>query len=113
MGNVAANVYVNAFVLLLLWCNVVVANFNLLCISLLPCLCHLVACIELNAEILCGFGEYYSLGERTAAHHRLGCCLPLVEESAVVVLVYHLAAGYVNDAEMLFAVVERIDERYL
>ena len=111
MGNVATDVNVYALMLWLLCGDVVVIYAYLLCIPLLPLFCLFVAGIELNAEVLCRLGEYNAFGERTACDCCFGCCLPLVEQRAVVVLVYYLAGSLVYDAEVLFAIVERVDER--
>ena len=110
MCDVTTDVYVKALVRSVAGVDVEVVYLDALCEFLFPHLALLVACIEFDDEVVLWFREYHALGERSACSLGFRSGLPLVEQRAVVVLVDDVAAGRINDSEMLFAVVERVDE---
>ena len=103
--------YVNTLIRRYGWIDIEILDTDALRIFLFPHFGLVVTCIELNSKVILGFREYHTLGERTLCGSCLGCCLPLVEERTVVVLVYKFSRSVVNDTEMLFAIIERIYER--
>ena len=110
MGNITTYVDVVALAFFSAGSNVITIDIHLLRIFFLPYFAYFVSCIEFYSEIIFWFGKDYTFGERTACYGSFGCCLPFIEQCAVVVLIYYFARGAVNNSEHLLSVVERVYE---